>query len=299
MSPLLYQHPLAFLVGLEGVALMRAFAGEHDEAFTRARLAETKALLDDAARWGDGITMPPLSIADGYDAWAPHYDSPDNAIFAVEESVVWPLLGSLPPGDALDVACGTGRHAGRLASLGHEVSGVDASPGMLDVARRNVPGVGFTLGDVHALPVADASVDVVTYALALCHVEEIEPVFAELARILRPGGHLVLSDSRGHFTGSTLYPIVEETLDGRVGYVPTWRHGTGDYVRAALATGFRIVACEEPVREPDRPGAYDPPESVDVTEPPNLWALMPWVPEATTAAYTGATAVIVWHLVRD
>ena len=189
MSALLYQHPLAFLVGLEGVALMRAFAGEHDEAFTRARLAETKALLDDAERWGDGVTMPPLSVADGYDAWAPHYDSPDNAIFAVEESVVWPLLGSLPPGDALDVACGTGRHAGRLASLGHRVSGVDASPGMLEVARRNVPGVGFTLGDVHALPVADASVDLVTYGLALCHVEEMEPVFAELARVLRPGGH--------------------------------------------------------------------------------------------------------------
>ena len=122
MSALLYQHPLAFLVGLEGVALMRAFAGEHDEAFTRARLAETKALLDDAARWGEGVTLPALSVADGYDAWAPRYDSPDNAIFAVEESVVWPLLDSLPPGDALDVACGTGRHAGRLASLGHRVA---------------------------------------------------------------------------------------------------------------------------------------------------------------------------------
>lgn len=46
---MIYQHPLAYLLGLEGVALMRAFAGEYDRAFTEARFAEVRALLDRAS----------------------------------------------------------------------------------------------------------------------------------------------------------------------------------------------------------------------------------------------------------
>ncbi|MDQ2789573.1 MAG: SAM-dependent methyltransferase, partial [Actinomycetota bacterium] len=43
---MLHQHPLAYLLGLEGVALMRAFAGEYDRAFTEARFADIRRLLD-------------------------------------------------------------------------------------------------------------------------------------------------------------------------------------------------------------------------------------------------------------
>ena len=48
--------------------------------------------------------------------------------------------------------------------------------------------------------------------------------------------------------------------DGRVGYLPTWRHGVGEYLRAALAHGFEARACEEPVREPMDADDWDPPE---------------------------------------
>ena len=45
----IYQHPLAYLLGIEGLALLRAWAGDYDEAFVRARLAEVRRLLDDPA----------------------------------------------------------------------------------------------------------------------------------------------------------------------------------------------------------------------------------------------------------
>ncbi len=53
----IYQHPLAYLLGLEGVALLRAFNGDYDREFTEARLAEIRALMDSAEELGDGIML--------------------------------------------------------------------------------------------------------------------------------------------------------------------------------------------------------------------------------------------------
>ena len=65
---MIYQHPLAYLLGLEGVALLRAFNGEYDRDFTEARLAEIRALLDSADQLGDGVATRPVTTAEGYDA---------------------------------------------------------------------------------------------------------------------------------------------------------------------------------------------------------------------------------------
>jgi hypothetical protein len=110
----IYQHPLAYLIGLEGVALLRVFAGEYDRDFTTARLAEMQALLDRPARFGDGAGIPPVTAAEGYRAWAGTYDQPGNMLIELEQPIVRQILGGLPPGTALDAACGTGRHAGYL-----------------------------------------------------------------------------------------------------------------------------------------------------------------------------------------
>src|SRR2546425_13031405 len=148
----IYQHPLAYLLGLEGIALLRAFAGEYDREFTLARLREIRALIV-----GDGVEETPMAIQDGYAQWATWYDEPGNELLEVEEPVVREVLGALPVGVALDAACGTGRHSVHLASLGHRVIGVDATTEMLEIARAKVPAGDFREGDLHNLPVADDS----------------------------------------------------------------------------------------------------------------------------------------------
>lgn len=289
-----YEHPLAYLLGLEGIALMRAFTGEYDRAFVDARVAEVRRLLDDASLATAGVEVDRVDTVDGYRVWSETYDEPRNGLFDFEEPTVREILDSLPAGTALDAACGTGRYAEYLAGQGHRVIGVDSSPDMLARAATRVPEADLRRGDLHRLPLADGEVDAVVCTLSLTHVPALEPVMAEFARVLRPGGHLVLSDTHHErvFRGSI--PSVR-CPDGRPARVSTYRHHAGDYLRAALPHGLQVRRCEEPAF----PTADDRPLPQPTTET-GPWDAWPWslsdlVPEAARAAESGSPIAIVWH----
>lgn len=281
-----YEHPLAYLLGVEGAALLRGFLGELDEEFVEARLAEIRRLL--VTPLPDAVPVTTVDTVAGYRVWAPKYDR-DNGIFPYEEPYVRRILAELPPGPALDAACGTGRYARILAELGHTVTGVDSSPDML----AHASGAEFLTGELTALPVQDDSMSTVVCALALTHMPALPPVLAEFARVLRPGGHLVISDV--HHTG-VLHGSVPSvvTPDGTRARLSAYRHQVGDYLRAALPLGFTVRACEEPRLPGD--DAPAPPAADD----PGPWELWPWslatlIPEAARAAAADRPATIVWH----
>jgi ubiquinone/menaquinone biosynthesis C-methylase UbiE len=284
----IYQHPLAYLLGLEGVALLRAFHGEYDRDFTEARLAEIRVLLDLADQIGAGVATRALTTEDGYDAWAESYDGP-NDLIDLEQPVVWGILDDLPIGTALDAACGTGRHSAHLAALGHTVIGVDVSPKMLALAAAKVPGAEFRRGDLHKLPVPDQHVDLVVCTLALTHIPDLAPVLAEFARVLRPGGHLVISDSRMN------YRVVQALPDGGYGYLPHYNRFTSEYLTAALPLGLQVRRCEE-LRHPRAdPSAVPPAERILPDHPSDIWTLGRWCPAASRAAHNGNPLLIFWH----
>ena len=299
---MIYQHPLAYLLGLEGTALLRAFCGEYDREFTLARFREIQALLDSAEELGDGVEARPITTREGYAQWAPSYDEPGNQLLQIEQPIVREILDGVPVGVALDVACGTGRHTAYLASLGHEVIGVDDSPEMLARAREKVPGGTFHEADLHDLPLADDSVDLVVCAIALSHVPDLRRALAELVRVLRPNGHLVISDSRG-LIGDVGLPLVRVGPNGEFGYMPIWSRLASDYLAAALPLGLQVRRCEEPRRlfplvGDDGTDLYDgvrPPDHVP-GNPPNIWSLHAFATSATNAAWRGKPAAIIWHL---
>jgi SAM-dependent methyltransferase len=175
------------------------------------------------------------------------------------------------------------------------VTGIDSSPDMLAIARAKVPGAEFREGDLHHLPVPDQHADVVVCALALSHVPDLAPVLAEFTRVLRPGGHLVISDSRG-LLGCLGPPVVQALPGGGFGYLPHRTHLTSDYLAAALPLGLQVRHCEEP-RYPHPvidPGTAPPESVIPEYQPANHWSLQPWCPAAANAAYRATPAVIIW-----
>ncbi|WP_097327735.1 class I SAM-dependent methyltransferase [Paractinoplanes atraurantiacus] len=290
---MIYQHPLAYTLGLEGAALLRAFAGDYDRDFAEARIREIRRLLDDPALNEEGVTAERVDTISGYQVWSATYDQPGNGLFAIEEPIVHDILGSVPPGVALDAACGTGRYTGYLAAQGHQVIGVDSSPDMLARARDRVPAADLRQGDLHDLPVPDGHVDIVVCALALTHLTDLTPPITEFARVLRPGGHLVITDVHHELVALGSVPRIRST-DGDPGLLPAYRHRPSDYLRAALPLGLQVQRCEEPRMTGD--ANRDMPEKI-TTGPWDLW---PWslqdiVPAATGAAWNGTPSQIIWH----
>jgi SAM-dependent methyltransferase len=160
-----------------------------------------------------------------------------------------------------------------------------------------VPAAEFLPGDLHRLPVADAAADLVVCGLALTHVPALGPVLAEFARVLRPGGHLVIADVHPEAVLRGSVPTVRGP-GGRPGRLATHRHLIGDYLRAALPVGLQPRRCEEPAM----PGAKSsrPPAAAQAARTAGPWELWPWslaalVPEAAQAANAGMPAMIVWH----
>ncbi|WP_435154363.1 class I SAM-dependent DNA methyltransferase [Amycolatopsis sacchari] len=105
----------------------------------------------------------------------------------------------VPEGRVAEIGCGPGRIAAHLASLGLDVFGVDLSPQMVEVARERYPGLRFEVGTMLALDLPDASLDglVAWYSIIHTPPERLPEVFAEFARVLKPGGYLLLAFQAG------------------------------------------------------------------------------------------------------
>ena len=275
-----------WVIGAAGMGVLRSWLGA-DRTAVDARVADLERLLrtrDEDPLLALEQPAPEVDAVTGYAAWAGTYDVLPNPLIRAEEPAVRRLLEQAPPGRALDAACGTGRHAAFLASRGHRVAGVDTSAAMLAHARAHVPEATLAVGSLVALPIPDASVDVAVCALALMHLRDIRSAIAELARVLRPRGLLVLSDLHPMILtlgGSALY----QGADGRMGRVAGWVHRHEDYVTAFAAAGLEVLACVEPLwGEEELPMLAGP-----------FFAL---APDALRAAFVGLPGALVWAVRR-
>ncbi len=119
-------------------------------------------------------------VAEAYDRGRPSFTA---------EAAAW-LVGERPL-DVLELGAGTGKLTAALVELGHRVHATDPDEGMLDVLARNVPDARTTTASAEELPFEDKSFDVVVVAQAF-HWFDHEPAISEIARVLRPGGHIAL-----------------------------------------------------------------------------------------------------------
>lgn len=130
-----------------------------------------------------------------FDTIAPRYDLVNRVMtFGLDRGWRRQTVTALdlgPGSTVVDLACGTGDLCEELRSAGHRPVGVDLSMGMLRHARTGAP---LLQGDGLALPFPDGSVDGVVSGFALRNFVALPPVFAEINRIVRPGGRVALLD---------------------------------------------------------------------------------------------------------
>jgi SAM-dependent methyltransferase len=142
----------------------------HHEA---ARRTYDAVAEDYAAKFGDELAYKPL----------------DRALLGVvvEEAGAG--------GSIADVGCGPGHVSGWLAARGATTVGIDLSPQMIAVARREHPGLEFRVGDLLDLPAADGEFGAAVAFYSVIHLDPVElrPAFAEMHRTLRPGGVALVS----------------------------------------------------------------------------------------------------------
>lgn len=276
------------VIGMEGVALLRTWlTGNRREIWTRVHELTKFVTHPHEGPLSIELDIPERDYLEGYAAWAETYDSALNPLICLEEPTVQRLIDHLPAGTALDAACGTGRHTAYLASHNHQVVGVDGSREMLEKARIKFPTVEFQTGDLFHLPVESGSVDSAVCALALTHCEDLIPPLHELARVVRPGGRVILSDQHPTMTllgGQALFAA----KDGSFAYVPSYFHSHSSYFEAFEAAGLTVRRCLEP--------AYGPKEIAILL---NAVGLKGIADEAFGVALQGVPGVLVWELRRN
>jgi SAM-dependent methyltransferase len=130
------------------------------------------------------------TAAADYDAW---FQAPwGRYAFAVESAAVLEAAGALGGARVLDVGCGTGRLTGAIQQAGASVVGVDLDPDMLTVAAANLAGPRL-VADAQRLPFATGAFDLTVPLTLLEFVDDPARVVAELARVTRPGGRLLIA----------------------------------------------------------------------------------------------------------
>ncbi|MCQ1999583.1 demethylmenaquinone methyltransferase [Arthrobacter sp. zg-Y108] len=206
-----------------------------------------------------------------FDDVAPKYDVVNDVLSLGQtrrwRRIVVDAVGAVPGQRVLDLAAGTGTSSEPYADAGIDVVACDFSLGMLKVGKRRRPDIDFVAGDATNLPFEDNSFDASTISFGLRNVNEPKKALAEMLRVTKPGGRLVIAEFSS--------PVV-----------PVWRTMYTEYLMRALPSIARKVASN--------PDAY-----VYLAESIRAWpnqdGLAAWIAETgwEDVAYRNLTGGIV------
>jgi SAM-dependent methyltransferase len=216
-----------------------------------------------------------------YDSFAEAYAASNehnlvNAYY--ERPAMLALAGDVAGRRILDAGCGSGPLLAALRDRGAIVTGIDKSAGMLALARRRLgDGADLQVAELgRPLPFPDGTFEDVTASLVLHYLQDWGPALAELRRVLKPGGRLIVSvnhpfaENLWHREAglepdyfATYNYVVEWTAGGQSALLRFWTRPLHAMTDTFTAAGFRIQVISEPAAAPGTPRALLPDDTTD------------------------------------
>ena len=231
-----------------------------------------------------GSWIPPesehLMKADHYDSFAESYSTEnESSLFNAhyERPAVIDLAGDVDGHRVLDAGCGSGPLSAALLAKGATVSGFDASPAMVERARQRLGAhADLRVADLsRPLPYADGAFDDVVVSLVLHYLQDWTAPLAELRRVLKPGGRLIvsvnhpimykLSDLSADYFATAEYSDEHAFADGTSMVLTYWHRPLHAMTDAFTEACFRLSVISEPAAAPDTPRELFPPHLGDRT----------------------------------
>ena len=197
----------------------------------------------------------------------------------VLDPVMLPRALARSPLSALDVGCGEGRFCRRLRTHGIAATGIDPTRGLIETARRRDPKSAYVQASAEALPLREQSFDLVVSYLSLIDIPDMQVAVSEMARVLAPGGALLIAnlnsfntacadtgwikDRSGHKAHYPVDHYLEERslwVEYRGIRIRNYHRPLGAYMSALLRAGLQLTFFDEPApiaeTSPSRAASY-------------------------------------------
>ena len=187
-----------------------------------------------------------MQVKQAYDSWASQYDTNQNKTRDLEGEALRETLASVPFTRCLEIGCGTGKNSVWLVEKASQLTSVDLSEEMLAKAKQKIPSgkVQFFQADIKQdWNFTGQRFDLVTFSLVLEHIEDLDHIFQETARVLLSGGWVYV----GELHPFKQYLGTKARFDTPQGQqiVECYNHHISDFVQAAAKYGLQLTSLNE------------------------------------------------------
>lgn len=186
-----------------------------------------------------------LTVLEGYERWALTYQQESNPIKNLSDKLVEKFLPDPQGKVVLDAGCGTGKFCQVVEKQGaSKITGLDLSPAMIEIARKNCPSGEFKSGDLSAAELESEFFDIIICALVLGHIQNLKAALDRLLKSLKPGGTIIITDFHPFLTLSNSRRTFKDK--GQTYEIPHHLHLFQEYVQLFQEHRVTINLLEEP-----------------------------------------------------
>jgi ubiquinone/menaquinone biosynthesis C-methylase UbiE len=194
-----------------------------------------------------------MDIANAYNSWSAQYDTNDNKTRDLEALSLQKILQGKSFKHCLEIGCGTGKNTAWLLTICDQITAIDLSNGMLEIAKNKIQSdkVNFIEGDITKdWTFAKDTYDLVTFSLMLEHIEDLHAVFQKLSKVSNTGTHIYIGELHPfkQYAGSKARFETESGIE----VVACFNHHVTDFIQAANASGFQLLQLDEQFDDEDR-----------------------------------------------